>query len=572
MSWLLLPLFACAPKSAEVAEPPESPELPVAAELASTAPTLATLDFPVDPAIAAAAEGLLDVAFTLAPYMAADAGLSDDAIRVPSYTDEARGELLARILLHEQALQALDWDALSVDEQIDVRWLLANAATMEHQLQVERRWEHRPSEWLEPVAYALIGLASYAPDRPELQRELAALVPGMLDEMRELVVAPTRRDVDTASEILSGIVAMLEQLGDADEAIAALQAYDAELKALADLPEYRVIGAEAYAWRLEHAMLLPWTPDELLAVAEAELARVEARIEELAPQLGEARGPTPEETAAAEALDADGLLRIYDELVETNLAKLRELDVITVSPDLPAIKARPTPAPLIPLTGDGGSMNPPPLFGPQSVGWWNVENFSDDWDLDRRMRVVLNAGRQHETWFGPYAVHEGVPGHHLQLAEVRANPDPIRTLFVDGATIEGWGLYAEELFWENGGFGEAVAAEHAMLRSYRARIRRVVYDVKVETEVWDLHEAAAWRAGREGVDVDRDVLRAIQWPTQLIGYFAGKHQIMLLREKVRAAQGEAYSEKAFNDAILGAGLVPLSLVEAKLLGEPIPAP
>ena len=567
MSWLLLSVLNCAPKSAEVEEVVE-----VAPVVEVARPTLATIDFPVDPAIADAARGLLDVSFALQPWMAADAGLSDDAIRVPSYTEEARGELLARIVLHEQALGALDWDALSIDEQIDVRWLLANAALLRHQLQVERRWEHRPSEWLEPVAYALIGLASYASDRPELQRDVAALIPGMLDEMRALVVSPTRRDVETASEILSGIVAMLEQLGGVDETIAALEAYDAELEALADLPEFRVIGAEAYAWRLEHAMLLPWSPEELLAVAEAELARVEARLGELEGELGEAVPATPEEIAAAEALDADGLLRIYDELVETNLARLRELDVVTVSPDLPAIKARPTPAPLIPLTGDGGSMNPPPLFGPQSVGWWNVENFSDDWDLDRRLRVVLNAGRQEQTWFGPYAVHEGVPGHHLQLAEVRANPDPIRTLLGDGATIEGWGLYAEELFWEHGGFGDGVHAELSMLRSYRARIRRVVYDVKVETEVWDLQQAAEWRAGQEGVEIDRDVLRAIQWPTQLIGYFAGKHQIMLLREKVRAAQGEAYSEKAFHDAVLGAGLVPLTLVEAKLLGEPIPRP
>ena len=117
--------------------------------------------------------------------------------------------------------------------------------------------------------------------------------------------------------------------------------------------------------------------------------------------------------------------------------------------------------------------------------------------------------------------------------------------------------------------GETTDAEWYMLRSYRGRIRRIFYDVNAEMERWTLQEAAEWRAGQEGVEVDRDVLRAIQWPTQLIGYYAGKRQILDLREEVRAQQGEAYSERAFHDALLAEGLIPLSLVREKLLGSPV---
>lgn len=111
-----------------------------------------------------------------------------------------------------------------------------------------------------------------------------------------------------------------------------------------------------------------------------------------------------------------------------------------------------------------------------------------------------------------------------------------------------------------------------MLRSYRGRIRRVTYDVRIETGVWTVQEAADWKlAPAEGhAEPDPDVLRSINWPTQLITYYAGKSQILALREEVRARDGAAYSERAFNDALLAEGPIPVALVRAKMLGLPLP--
>jgi uncharacterized protein (DUF885 family) len=109
-----------------------------------------------------------------------------------------------------------------------------------------------------------------------------------------------------------------------------------------------------------------------------------------------------------------------------------------------------------------------------------------------------------------------------------------------------------------------------MLRSYRGRIRRVFYDVNIESGRWNLQQGADWKAGHSGAGIDPDLLRSIQWPTQLITYFAGKSQILALREEVRAAQGSTYSERAFNDALLAAGQLPLALVRVEMLGLPVP--
>ena len=125
---------------------------------------------------------------------------------------------------------------------------------------------------------------------------------------------------------------------------------------------------------------------------------------------------------------------------------------------------------------------------------------------------------------GPYGVHEGLPGHHLQLAIARLNRNPLRSLFQDAVQNEGWALYAEGEMWEQGGLGPSLEAHVNTLRSWRFRIRRVVYDVKVETGVWTLQQAADWKhqSAPGQALIDPDVRRAVNWPTQLICYFAGK--------------------------------------------------
>lgn len=556
---LVLLLLACA---AHAPAPTSAP----ATDTVALAPRLADLPFHGDPRLVAVARHVVEARIALAPNLAADNGLVDDAVRVPSFAPDAVAAALAGLRADLAALDALPVATWPIHDQVDARLVRANAEEAILRLETERRWTWRPAEWLEPVANTLVAFATQAPERKDLAPALAAKLPGMFDEMRREMVAPTRRDLTTALGLLDGIDGML---GGND----AVRAYRAELAALSEkegLPEYRVVGAAPYEARLSRALLLPWDAAGLLSVAEAELVRVDARIAELTPKVTAAPPPTPEETAAAEALDRDGLMRLYETVVAENLADLRAMGVLTVPDDLPPLRARETPDAILPFTGDGGSMNPLPPFGSAPAAWWNVEHFSADWPLERRLDSVVSAGRQDVSGMGTYAVHEGVPGHHLQLALLRDHPDPLRVLLADTPSIEGWALYAEQLFWEGGGFGDSAQAELNVLRSYRGRIRRVMVDANVETGRWTLQDAAAWKYGKDDAPVDQDILRAIQWPTQLIAYFAGKRQIVALREEVRAKRGAAYSEREFHDALLAAGPIPVALVRAEMLGEPLP--
>lgn len=537
--------------------------------------TLKSLSIPGTAAFVAAAKDILATRFAIDPSLASQAGLFDDAAIVPSFEPQKVAERAKRLKAALIALRAMPRQEWDIDRQIDWRWMVAVAEDGIRQLETERLYLHRPAAWLEPLANDTIYLLTFAPTRADVRRALTKGIPGMVDEMAQVAKSPTSRDVHTADGVAQGILVMLraEPAGpERDSAIKSLSSYVAALKRRVDLPEFMVVGRENYEWRLRRANLLPWTGQQLLALATSEQSDVELRLAELRPRVSTTAATGAEERLARE-LTQESLLGLYDKIAEEDRAFLDRGDLVTIPAGVGPIRARPTPDAMIPLTGDGGSMNPPVAIGGDELGWWNVEHFSPEWDPKKRLAMVRAAVEHRSTDMGPYAVHEGLPGHHLQLSLARLHPNPLRKILYDNAMVEGWALYAEEAFWSAGGFGDGPAAEVQVLESYLYRVRRVFYDVHVESGDWSLQQAADFktRARRGTGKADEDVLRTINWPTQLIGYFAGKQQILTLKDEYRTKLGAAYSDRKFHDALLGEGSIPLALIRAKMLGEPIPA-
>ena len=111
-----------------------------------------------------------------------------------------------------------------------------------------------------------------------------------------------------------------------------------------------------------------------------------------------------------------------------------------------------------------------------------------------------------------------------------------------------------------------------VLRSWRGRIRRVVYDVNIETGLWTLQQGADWsQAAQPGKGrVGPEIQRTVNWPAQLICYFAGKEQILQLKADCKKKMGHGYSERRFHDELLALGSVPYVFARAKMLGEAVP--
>jgi hypothetical protein len=541
---------------------------------AAPAPRLATIALPGDPRLVAIARDVLDVQADLSPDVAAASGLVDDAVRVPSFTPARRAAMTGRLRADMAALRKLPWREWDVDRQIDVRWIYANAERMVREIDTERLWQHRPGAWLEPLANDLIAILTYAPQRTDAVDGLAARVPAMVAEM-QATCRPTGVDARVARGLVDGIVGALKAtpVPHGEAAIIALDGYRARLATVPDDGSFAVVGAANYAWRLRHALLLPWTPASLLALAQQELQAADAQLAALAPSLPAPSPLTPAQRQQARDLDQAGLLAQYDRIQLELRAAVDKAGFVSIPASVGPVRARVTPDAMVPLDGDGGSMNPPPPFIADDTGWWNVEHFDAKATPAQREAII----RESVLWredadMAPYATHEGVPGHHLQLSIARLNADPLRSLLPDAVQNEGWALYAEQEMWEQGGFGASARTHAAVIQSWRSRVRRVVYDVNMETGQWTLQQGADWRAGSApgATALSPEIQRAVNWPAQLICYFAGKQQILALKRDVKARWGDAYSERRFNDELLALGSVPYVFARARLLGEKVP--
>jgi hypothetical protein len=540
-------------------------------------PRIARIDIPGDPRFVALAREVLALQSAVTPDFASQSGLVDDAMVVPSYAPSHVADHTARLRAAMDGLRALPWRDWDVDRQIDLRWTYANAERLLHELTVERLYRHRPAAWLEPLGNNLINLLTWAPQRRDAFDAISAGVPTMVAEM-EMLCLPTQVDAQVALGVLDGIVAVLRATAPSgtEAALNVLLRYRTRLSGLKATEPYRVVGEAAYAWRLQRAALLPWGPQDLLRMAERRLAEVDAQLALLTPKLPpgpdfEQPLPEPMEQAAVQ-LNQSSLLALYDAIQQRLRAHIQNTSFVTIPTGVGPIRARVTPDAMVPLTGDGGSMNPPPPYIADATGWWNVEHFNPTMSLPDRRRRVWNAMRPELVGMGPYAVHEGLPGHHLQLAIARLNPNPLRNVFADPVQIEGWALYAEQLMWEQGGLGPTPQARVAMLRGWRGRIRRVFYDVNVASGQWTLQQAADWRmqVGAGQGQINPEIQRAVNWPAQLMCYFIGKEQILALKDDCRARWGSAFSERRFNDELLAMGSIPYVFARARLLGEPVP--
>ena len=163
------------------------------------------------------------------------------------------------------------------------------------------------------------------------------------------------------------------------------------------------------------------------------------------------------------------------------------------------------------------------------------------------------------------AFHEGLPGHHLQLAiaaELSNVPDFQRhTRFT--AFSEGWGLYSEYLAKEMG-FYQDPYSNFGRLAMELWRAARLVVDTGLHHKQWTRQQAVTYLVANTPntvYDCQRAIERYIAMPGQATAYMIGKLRIVELREMARQALGDRFDIRAFHDVVLGSGAIPLDQLE-----------
>ena len=169
----------------------------------------------------------------------------------------------------------------------------------------------------------------------------------------------------------------------------------------------------------------------------------------------------------------------------------------------------------------------------------------------------------------PLALHEAVPGHHLQiaLAQELADQPFFRRQAEFTAFVEGWALYAERLGIEMGFFRDDPYADFGRLLYEMWRACRLVVDPGMHAKGWTRAQAVEFmqrNTALSQLNIDREVDRYIAWPGQACAYKVGELTIRELRRAAEARLGPAFDLRRFHEVVLGAGAVPLGVLEARV--------
>ena len=170
-------------------------------------------------------------------------------------------------------------------------------------------------------------------------------------------------------------------------------------------------------------------------------------------------------------------------------------------------------------------------------------------------------------------IHEGVPGHYLQLALSNRYPSTLRGVLGSGPMIEGWAVYAERLMIDEGYQDNDPLQRLIMLKWYLRAVTNAIIDSAIHVDGMTRDEAMQLMI-EGGFQEEREAagkwVRAQLTSSQLSTYCVGYQEWVELRKAVETAWGDEFTLRRYHDQVLSYGSPPVKYIRALVLGEPIP--
>ncbi|MGD8717920.1 MAG: DUF885 domain-containing protein [Candidatus Zixiibacteriota bacterium] len=341
-----------------------------------------------------------------------------------------------------------------------------------------------------------------------------------------------------------------------EKAAAALADYIAHVRSLPANEDFAA-GREAFDRLLSEYHLLDYDADSLRAFGEESIAALQAEMKELAETIKP--GATPAELIEEFKQDhpaEDEVLDFYREWMDRSRQFVIDHD-LTGMPPGEELEVIPTPVferAVIPYA----AYMPPAPYESQQKGFFYVTPVDPDASDEEKAQKLAGHNR---VKVPVVALHEGYPGHHLQLCWANRGENRLRRETHCNPLIEGWALYCEEMMREEGFYPD----DRAVLGQKKDtlwRAVRVFLDSALHAGGMTYDEAVALLMDKVSlvrVNAEAEVNRYIYTPTQPMSYLVGKQQIMALRDEFVRANPNA-SRREFHDRLLAAGSLPVKLV------------
>ena len=524
---------------------------------------------------------------------------------------DARARARTRELLLEyiDALDGIEIDALSRANQIDAQILSNQLQSDLFALDDLQEWAWNPLYYTGIAGTSIYGLVArdFAPVSERLVNVTSRLkqLPRFFAEARDSLQPQRvpRIHAETAISQTPGLNSIIENmvLPDADKLSAEQRAdLDAAIElardALAEhqnwleqelLPraagDFRV-GAELYDRKLAFALNSPLSRRDIVQRAEQEYARVRNEMYDVAKTVYIERNPyttfpdNPDE-AYKQAIIRAALEVAYQELppadkvVEIAREQLQQATDFVVENNIVTMPDEPVEIIVMPEFRRGVSvayLDPPGPLDRDQPAFYAVAPPPSAW-TEQQVQSFL---REYNLYsMQDLTIHEGVPGHYLQLAHSNRYPSVLRSVLYSGPFVEGWGVYAEQMMIAEGYLNHDPLMKLINLKWYLRGITNAIIDSAIHVD--GMTEDAAMQLMIEGgFQEEREAagkwIRAQLTSAQLSTYFVGYQEHVEMRAAVEAAWGDDFALKRYHDAVLSYGSPPVKYVRALLLDEPVP--
>ena len=498
------------------------------------------------------------------------------------YTRKALAELPKQVARQELSRTSqIDFDIFQHNLESDL-WLAENTHPFEEDPRVY-------NGYINDCTYLLL-TQSTLPVETNVANCIArmALIPNVIAAARHNLKNPPRAHTETAIRQNKGAIAFYE---DGIFEVAGKTRQKAALKTaaqpvVASLKEYQTflkndllprangqwrIGPEKFARKLDLELNAGLTADQVFADAEAEFSRVERDMYVIARQLWSKYFPKkslpPDDTDGRRStvhsvLGAIGREHGKPEDLTRDMKRcVAELKKFIAANDILRLpdpdRCQVVEMPEFKRGNSTAYMESAPPLDPKAAAFLAVSPPPKDWDA-KRVNTYLEEYNGHMLHI--LAIHEGYPGHDVQLEYANRNPSLIRRVLQSGVYIEGWAVYTEQMMLDQG-YGQGdLALRLSQLKFYLRAVANTILDHKMHYTEFSDEEALYFLVQRcfqsEG-EARLKIIRSKQSSCQLSTYFVGRMAHYRLRQEIERDLGDNFNLGRYHEAVLEPAAVPV---------------
>lgn len=536
----------------------------------------------------------IDSLWELSPTWALYSGkhVNDGYLDIPN--EASRAKTLAFVSAQQAALAKFDQQSLSANELIDYHLINNLLGSMAWDITTFKSWQWDPSNYNVAGGFAQIINENFAPLDDRLRSVLARMenIPAYYAAAQANINQPTLEHTELAIMQNQGAFSvfsddLLKQVADSglsdsekalfktrfDAATVAINGHIAWLNNLVsqlkkDGARSFRIGEALYEQKFAFDIQAGMTAKQLYEKAMADKERVQGEMTKLTDKLWSKYFTTPKpadnkiairqliDKLSTQHVKRDDFVNEVRKQIPQLIDFVNQKNLVTLDPKKPLV-VRETPEYMRGFAG--ASISAPGPYEKLGNTYYNVTPLDDMSDESAESYL-----REYNHWILQILnIHEAIPGHYTQLVYSNESPSLVKSLFGNGAMVEGWAVYTERMMLEEG-YGNFEPEMWLMYYKWNLRvISNTILDYSIHVKGMTEKEAIALmmdEAFQQQAEAEGKWRRATLSQVQLTSYYSGYREIYDFREEYKKAKDKDFDLKTFHEKFLSYGSAPVKYI------------